>query len=173
MLPTDRKPRVKRTRTPEQALAALMRLASRAEKSSGDARRLMKGWEIAPADQERILQRLQHDRFIDDERFAAAFVREKCNLSGWGARKIREALRRKGIAPALIDAALAGIDPDASRGRLEEMLRRRLRTVRGRDDFDRKAKLIRYGLSLGYDYAAVRDEADRLIHTQDPCDDLF
>ena len=43
---------VPRTKTPEQALAALMRLCARAEKSEGDARRLMRGWGVAEKDAE-------------------------------------------------------------------------------------------------------------------------
>ena len=57
---------VPRTKTPEQALAALMRLCARAEKSEGDARRLMRGWGVAEKDAEQVLGRLVRDRFIDD-----------------------------------------------------------------------------------------------------------
>ena len=92
---------VPRTKTPEQALAALMRLCARAERSEEDARRLMTRWGVAPADRERVLERLRRDRFIDDARYAEAFVRDKIRLSGWGARKIRTSLRLKGIAAAI------------------------------------------------------------------------
>ena len=90
--------RKKRDKTPDEALAALMRLCARAERSEEDARRLMTRWGVAPADRERVLERLRRDRFIDDARYAEAFVREKINLSGWGARKIADALHRKRIA---------------------------------------------------------------------------
>ena len=66
---------VPRTKTPEQALAALMRLCARAERSEEDARRLMTRWGVAPADRERVLERLRRDRFIDDARYAEAFGR--------------------------------------------------------------------------------------------------
>ena len=42
--------RKKRDKTPDEALAALMRLCARAEKSEGDARRLMRGWGVAEKD---------------------------------------------------------------------------------------------------------------------------
>ena len=44
--------RKKRDKTPDEALAALMRLCARAEKSEGDARRLMRGWGVAEKDAE-------------------------------------------------------------------------------------------------------------------------
>lgn len=84
-------PAARRTKTPDQALASLMRLCARAEKSEGDARRLMRGWGLNDGDAERVLARLVNDRFIDDSRYAGAFVREKMRLSGWGEYKIRAA----------------------------------------------------------------------------------
>ena len=162
-----------RTKTPEQALAALMRLCARAERSEEDARRLMTRWGVAPADREQVLERLRRDRFIDDARYAEAFVRDKIRLSGWGARKIRTSLRLKGIAAAIIDEALARLDPANQSERLRTQLEKKLRLTRYKDTYDLKTKLIRYGLSLGYDYDAVLDAAGELIQTNDePCDDF-
>ena len=110
--------RKKKVKTPEQALAALMRLCARAEKSQEDARRLMRGWGLAERDAEGVLAKLVRDCFIDDARYAGAFVREKLRLSGWGEYKIRTALQRKRIDRALIDAALAEADRPAMGERL-------------------------------------------------------
>jgi len=163
----------RRTKTPEQALAALMRLCARAEKSTGDARRLMRGWGVAPADAERVLRRLVEQRFIDDERYAGAFVREKTNLSGWGAYKIRTALARKGVDRATVDAALAEVDPAQSAERLSQLLARKKSTVRAASAYELKNKLVRYGLSLGYDFETVRDAADSMIETTEEECDIF
>lgn len=166
--------RIKRSKSPEQALSALMRLCARAEKCSGDALRLMRGWGVEPAAQQHVLRQLQQQRFIDDERYAAAFVREKMRLSGWGGRKIRAALVRKGIAEALIAGALAQADPEAAGPRLHEQLVRKARTTRCRTPFELKTKLIRYGLSLGYEYETVLDEANKLAGDAgpEPCSDF-
>ena len=163
-----------RTKTPEQALAALMRLCARAERSEEDARRLMTRWGVAPADREQVLERLRRDRFIDDARYAEAFVHEKINLSGWGARKIADALHRKRIARETIERALAALDAGTARERLADLLRRKVRTTRAATPYELKNKLIRYGLAQGYDYEAVRDAADALIATtDDSCDTFF
>lgn len=162
-----------RTKTPDEALAALMRLCARAERAEEDARRLMTRWGVAPAAQKPVLDRLRHERFIDDRRYAEAFVREKLSLSGWGARKIADALRRKRIARETIDAALAAFDRDTARQRLDDLLRRKLRSTRAATPYELKNKLIRYALAQGYDYDAVRDAADAIITDEDPCDDCF
>ena len=156
--------------TCDEALAALMRLCARAERSTGDALRLMQRWGLSEGDRQQVLQRLVRDRFIDDARYAEAFVRDKLRLSGWGEYKIRAALLRKGIARATIDAALCQTDREAMGRRLEEQLRRKMRSLKGGTPFERRNKLLRYGLSLGYDYETVGDLVATLIKENDECD---
>lgn len=170
-LKTER-PRERRTKTPEQALASLMRLCARAEKSAGDARRLMRNWGVTEADAEKVLARLVCERFIDDSRYAETFVREKLRLSGWGEYKLRAALQRKGIARETVDAALQQADRTQMADRLAEQLARKARNVRAATPRDLKTKLIRYGLSLGYDYSAVLDAMSQQIKETDPCDEF-
>lgn len=164
--------RKKRDKTPDEALAALMRLCARAEKSEGDARRLMRGWGVAEKDAEQVLGRLVRDRFIDDSRYAEAFVREKLRLSGWGEYKIRTALQRKRIDRALIDAALAEADRPAMGERLRRQLERKARTAKYSTQYELKTKLIRYGLSLGYDYETVVEAASGLVTDTETCDEF-
>jgi regulatory protein len=150
----------KRVKTPEQALAALMRLASRAEKSSGDALRLMRTWGVAPADQHRILATLTEQKFIDDSRYAAAYVREKSRLNGWGEYKIRQMLASKGIAREVVDSALGQLG-EGYGAKLREMLERKMRTLKVDDPYKLKGKLLRYGMSLGYSYDQVAEEVEQ------------
>jgi len=165
----------RRTRTPEEALAALMRLCARAEKCEGDARRLMRGWGLGEREAAAVLERLVRDRFIDDRRYAGLFVREKQHLSGWGPYKIRQALQRKEIDRATIEEALAALEPAAQRPRLEELLRRKARTVKAATPYELRTKLIRYGLSLGYSYETVQEAAASCTPQQndEPCDEFF
>ena len=164
--------RKKKVKTPEQALAALMRLCARAEKSQEDARRLMRGWGLAERDAEGVLAKLVRDCFIDDARYAGAFVREKLRLSGWGEYKIRTALQRKRIDRALIDAALAEADRPAMGERLCRQLERKARTAKYSTQYELKTKLIRYGLSLGHDYETVLDSAAALVTDTETCDEF-
>ena len=164
--------RKKKFKTPEQALAALMRLCARAEKSQEDARRLMRGWGLAERDAEGVLAKLVRDRFIDDARYAGAFVREKLRLSGWGGYKIRTALQRKRIDRALIDAALAEADRSGMDERLRRQLDRTARTAQYSTQYELKTKLIRYGLSLGYDYETVVEAASGLVTDTETCDEF-
>ncbi|MBR5492711.1 MAG: RecX family transcriptional regulator [Alistipes sp.] len=174
MLPT--KPKVKRPKTAEQALASLMRLCARAERSSGDAMRLMTTWMVPEDDRQMVLQRLIKDRFIDDSRYAEAFVREKSNLSAWGEYKIRATLRRKGIADEIINSALLQMPTEQNIERLTERLKRKMRTIKYDTTYQLKTKLIRHALSLGFsmdDVLKCVEEVMRDINTEEECDDFL
>ena len=174
MLPT--KPKVKRPKTAEQALASLMRLCARAERSSGDAMRLMATWMVPEADRLGVLQRLIKERFIDDSRYADAFVREKANLSAWGEYKIRATLRRKGIADSIISEALQQIPSEQALERLTGRLKRKVRTIKYDTTYQLKTKLLRYALSLGFSMdESMRcvEEVMQNIDNENECDEFF
>ena len=155
--------KIPQSKTHEQAFASLMRLCARAEKSSGDAMRLMSRWGVDPGEREKVLHKLIENKFIDDSRYAEAFVREKVRLNGWGVRKIGAALRVKGISSSTISEALKQADNNTMDRRLQEQLTKKIRSVKYSNQYELKGKLLRYGLSLGYDYDKVDSSVSELI----------
>lgn len=174
MLPQKR---VKRTKTPEQALASLQRLCARAERSSGDAMRLMATWEVENNRRQEVLQKLISDKFIDDRRYAEAFVREKTSLSAWGEYKIRAALKRKGISESIINDVLNQINPDTNIERLTQRLSRKVKSIKYETPYQLKTKLLRYGISLGFQMEQVLTSVEQVmksINQKNQCDeDIF
>lgn len=156
-------PHEPKTKTAEQALNALMRLCSRAEKSSGDALRLMYRWGVPIAERQGVLDKLVEMRFIDDARYAEAYTREKSQLTGWGARKIAQNLYQKGVSKDIVAKTLAMLESDDQRAMLEKRLQRKLPTIKATTDYERRGKLLRYALSLGYDYDMVISVIDTLL----------
>jgi regulatory protein len=156
--------RIKRTKSPQQALQSLMRMCARSERSSGDALRLMKRWGVADDEARKVLARLQAERFIDDRRFAEAFVRDKLNLSGWGAYKIKMSLRAKGVAREIIEeVASTMIEATDMKERLEEIMQRKLRTLKYSSTYEAKTKLIRFAASRGYDIEEAVECASKIL----------
>ena len=101
-------------------------------------------------------------RFIDDRRYAEAYVREKSNLAGWGARKIAFQLRQKGITQEIITTTLASLDSDTQLEQLTAKLERKMRTTKAANNYELRGKLLRYGLSLGFDYEMTRTAIDKI-----------
>lgn len=148
----------------KKSLERLQRLCSRAEYCSGDIyRKALNDLEGDAEGAARIVASLVKDRFVDDARYSAAFAREKSALQGWGAFKIRMALRGKGIADEVIDTALSETDPEKSALRLERLLREKARLLQG--DPQIRLKLLKYALSRGYSYEEVNPVAEAILHS--------
>ena len=154
----------RRTKTAEQALQALMRQCARAERSSGDAMRLMATWCVPEAERQGVLQHLLRDKFIDDSRYAEAFVRDKLNLSGWGGYKIKMALRAKGVSKDIVEEVVAPMIAETNMvERLEEIMVRKMRTLKYSSAYDAKTKLIRFAASRGYDMEQAIECASQVV----------
>ncbi len=110
---------------------------------------------------ERLVESLVGDRFVDDSRYAAAFAREKARLSGWGPVKISFALTAKGISRAVVSEALKEVDPDEADNRMVSVLEARYRALKG--DPQKKFKLIKFGLTRGYEYEKIAPVVDEIL----------
>lgn len=171
MLPKT--PKIRQAKTADEAFASLMRLCARAERSSGDALRLMRNWGVAQNEQQGVLQRLIKERFIDDRRYAEAFVREKMRLSAWGKYKITAALKRKGIADEIITEAMAELNPSDNKKRLQDRLQTKIKHIKYDTEYQLKTKLKRYALSLGFEMDEVMDSVNDVMRNNNinECDD--
>ena len=110
---------------------------------------------------EKIVDILVDEKFIDELRYASAFVRDKSSLSGWGAVKIRYMLSSKGIPRDVISEALGDVDEGKARVRLEKLMENRYRSLK--DDPQCRLKMLRFGLGRGYEYDEVSSVIDMLM----------
>lgn len=161
-------PRERKTKSAQQALQALMRLCSRAEKSTGDAMRLMRTWGVPEAERQGVVDTLIAQRFISNRRYAEAYAREKSSLAGWGPKKIAMQLRVKGVEREIITEVISQYDCDTHRERLTERLQRKLRTTKAASEYELRGKLLRYALSLGYDYDTAMASIESIETSTEP-----
>lgn len=87
-------------------------LCARSEQCTFDIRNKLRTRNLDSAETEHVLSYLQERRYVDDIRYASAFVRTKSRLSGWGIWKIKRALTAKHIPSHIIDKALEEADPE-------------------------------------------------------------
>lgn len=159
--------RERKTKSAEQALQSLMHLCARGERSTGDALRLMRTWGVPEGERTAVVEKLVAQRYIDNRRYAEAYTREKSNLAGWGPKKIALQLRIKGIESHIIAETLRMLDDETRRTHLDERLRRKLRTTKAATSYELRGKLLRYALSLGYDYDMSHSAVERLLNEDD------
>jgi regulatory protein len=141
--------------TEQQALSRLMALCARGEHSSGEMLQKMRLWGLADEAQARIMERLTKDRFVDDERFARAFVNDKIKYNQWGRRKIEQALWAKGVDRDVQQRVLDAVDDEEYIKVLRPLLRSKERSITARNEFERQMKLIRFAQSRGFSMAEI------------------
>ena len=141
--------------TEQQALSRLMALCARGEHSSGEMLQKMRLWGLADEAQARIMERLTKNRFVDDERFARAFVNDKIKYNQWGRRKIEQALWAKGVDRDVQQRVLDAVDEEEYIKVLRPLLRSKERSITARNEFERQMKLIRFAQSRGFSMAEI------------------
>ena len=147
-----------------KCLSRLQKLCSKAEYCVADIRRkALKDMEGDADAAGKIVAQLVEERYVDDARYAVAFAREKANIQGWGPVKISFQLRGKGIADAAIKEALLEIEPEKADAKLEKVLAAKARTLQGDPQF--KLKLLKFGLTRGYNYDQVEKAVSKIIAT--------
>jgi regulatory protein len=136
--------------TYEQALQRMAGYCSSAERCIYDLRRKMETWEIPVIEQDKIVRRLQQEKFVDESRYCRAFVNDKTRYNHWGIQKIRYELKKKQLPEDLIREALENIDTDESREQLRLLLQNKRKTVRGKNEYEIKQKLMRFAAGRGF-----------------------
>ena len=139
------------------ALNKAMAQCSRREYCSDDIRNKLIMWGLGNNDSEEVINVLIKENFINESRFAAAFVRDKFNYNKWGKIKIASHLKTKKIPSDIIRSALDLIDYEAYIKSLKELIVGHRKLVKAKNKYDLKAKLLRYGLSKGFESSLVYD----------------
>lgn len=102
------------------------------------------------------IERLRREKWLDDSRFAAAFVRARLR-KGIGRLRIKRELMAAGVESATIAQALDLPDHD-DRAAAIASARKRLAVLRRRDDDDAiRQKLVAYLFRQGYDSSMAMD----------------
>ena len=111
-------------------------------------------------DIENIINHLLREGFIDESRYARAFVHDKVRFAKWGKVKIAQALWQKRIPQDITDATLESIDDDEYLAALKDVVKAKFCTVKGATEYERKMKTMRSVCSRGYEPALVRKLLD-------------
>lgn len=141
----------KRAYSEQEAYNKLSALCAMSELCCYDMQRKMRNWEMPKGARERVVEKLLKERFIDEARYAHAFVRDKFRYNHWGKVRIQQELRLRNIAQHLIDDALQeNIPQEDNLSTLKDLIEKKRPTVKGRSQYEVKGKLIRFAVSKGF-----------------------
>ncbi len=116
----------------------------------------MAKWMLPDDVQERIMQRLVDEKFIDDERYCRSFVHDKILYNKWGRRKVEQALFVKRINPDISSRVLDEIDDQEYINILVPLLKNKRKSTRAANEYELNGKLIRFALGRGFDMDIIK-----------------
>ncbi len=154
-------------KTEQEAYLTLAALCAQAEHCQWEMTEKMRRWEISDEAQARIMQRLIQERYIDDERYARAFVKDKVRYNKWGRRKVEQALWQKHIDEAIRQQVLDDIEDEEYLNVLKPLLKQKRRTTKAQNDYDMNQKLMRFALGRGFTFDIIR----QCINIEEETDD--
>lgn len=147
-------------KTEQEAYLQLAALCAQAEHCEQEMRDKMKRWGMTPQAQDNVVSRLVKERYIDNERFARAFVKDKVRYNKWGRRKVQQALWMKRIDDDIQQRVLDEIDDKEYLDVLVPLLKQKRKSVKANSDYELNQKLVRFALSRGFDYGVIRQCLD-------------
>lgn len=138
--------------TTEYSLPALISRAERycatAEHCAADLKQKLHQWGCHEEDIELVLAHLYEQGYIDDARYARAFVHDQVAYQGWGRLKIRAALYSRFIDEKVVNAALDTIDSKAYDSALQKAAARKKGATR--------EQLLRFLSQRGFTFDEIR-----------------
>lgn len=134
-----------------------MQLCSKKECCRYDILHKLKLWKIDEEDTEKIIQKLEKEKFIDETRYTKAFVNDKLKFNHWGKIKIKYHLKQKNIAESTIKTGLDIIAIDEYKKILTNEMEKKWKMVRAKSVFEKKQKVLSYLSSKGFEIDLIMD----------------
>ncbi|HTU14548.1 MAG TPA: regulatory protein RecX [Solirubrobacterales bacterium] len=141
----------------DEILAKALGAIGRKERTVAEMREWLEVRDVESDEIDRVVNFLIENEALDDRKFAFAYTSDKRELAGWGRTRIRETLRKRGLAKDLIEEAL---DQDGGESEVDRAAR--VLDERGADLSDDRGRsralglLARRGYSAEEAYAAIR-----------------
>ena len=151
---------MKKEKTEEEAFLQLAALCANAEHCQYDMLEKMKRWELSDEAQARVMARLIEERYVDDRRYARAFVKDKIRYNKWGHRKVQQGLWMKRIDKEIQDEVLDDIDEKEYLDVLKPLLKQKRKSIKANSDYELNQKLVRFAYGRGFTFEIIRQCLD-------------
>ena len=146
--------------TEEQALQKLAALCSQSEHCTSEMKEKMTRWGIDEDAQQRVVEYLVANRYVDDRRYARSFVNDKLKYNKWGPRKIEQSLWMKHIDESILREALDDVDNEEYISVLRQLLTSKRKTTKAETDYEMNQKLLRFAIGRGFTFEQVKEVID-------------
>lgn len=150
--------RKKRTQlSKEDALYHMQKICSVEDRCSSEIRTRLIEHGVYGEELEQVLAELIVDNFLNEERYAKAYVSGKFKIKKWGKIKIRQGLKFRKISDYSIKKGMTEIDYDDYLSTITNLLQKKNANLRAKDKWDRLKKLTSYAQQKGYEYDIIKE----------------
>ena len=133
----------------------IIHFISKKMRSKQEVINFLKKYDISFDEEKRIIDKLEKDRFINDELYTRAYIQDHMYLSSDGPRKIKEYLISNYISEDVIDKYLAEIEKEEIYRKLEKLILKKMKSNTSKSAYVLKQKIIYEASNLGYDKAMI------------------
>ena len=150
--------------TYEQALPRVAAMCSRSEQCVFDITDKLRKWGVTAEDIENVIEKLIKEKFLDDSRFCRSFINDKYKYNRWGRIKIIYALKLKKINSEIIYNTIDDvINEEIYFTNLNNLLREKRKSIKGKDKYEIKAKLFRFAAGRGFESDEISKVIDEFL----------
>ena len=147
----------------EVALGKATALCSQSEHCKAQIMEKLSLWGVSVQDAYNIIDYLEKEKYIDNKRFVRAYCHDKFCYNHWGRIKIRQMLRHLRLSDEEIEEGMQTINDDDYLEALNDVLQAKDRSLREKDIYLRKAKLVRHLLSRGFETDLAVDAVNEYL----------
>lgn len=99
---------------------------------------------------EEVIDKLIDYKYLDDDRFTKAFIKDKLNFTNWGDYKIKNELKRLGVNEDIIYNNMTSIDDNIYYERINKIIDKDISTNKKYSGIKLNNKIYNHLLTLGY-----------------------
>ncbi len=148
----------------QDVLAKLYRFCAYQERCSYDVIRKLKSLEIPEKDWEAYLLHLKQEKYLDDKRFASAYMSGKLRQNKWGRQKLRKGLREKQLPADIVDQALSELNEDLYMEILKDLIHTKHKRTKAKSTYELKQKILHFVYGKGFEIELAKPIIENLIN---------
>lgn len=133
------------------------------ERSQQEVRDKLYSYGLHQQDVEEVLTELIVEGFINEERFAKAFIGGKFRIKKWGRQKILQQLKPHKLSDYCIKKGLEEIDPEEYWQALIGQAQKKYQQLSGHSEYIKKGKLSQYLYGRGFESDLIRQAVDQIV----------
>jgi regulatory protein len=149
--------------TLEQALSRLQRYCTYQDRCHIEVERKLTEMRMIPQAKEQIIMSLIEEDYLNEERFALAFVKGKFRIKKWGKIRLKAELKKRQISKYLIKSALEQISEKDYLFTFEELANRKANSIKADSILLKKKKLADYLIYRGWESSLVNNKVNQLF----------